>query len=417
MERISTSSADFTSDFASMLDLITLNSLGMFFFGFLIPFVVSQQINASGTEMGLIFSMNVIGYMISSPIAGILVDHGISKKKMVLVGSFGRAVSYIILFLSILAKFLSGILLGMFFLGFIVGLFWVPLNTMIAEKSSKFHRSKAYGLRNATIGRGQLIGAFIGFGIWGFANSFETPNLLFVYSPLLVYCFGNIIAGILFFLNVNENLRYDSTSENLASNYEKRIPNILMMSLFFFLIVILLGSINGSLAKPFLLVYLLENLTTDPTLATYIYIPAGFASVYFAPKLGGIADKINPYSGISIASILGAIITFFLINTSNLFTFTFLLTLDTIIVSAGILVLQNFLSRISKNHRGKIFGFQSTFSNLGGVIGPILGGFLWDSYGQKSPFYLSIGVELFLIPFFLIAVYLIHPYLEEATDK
>lgn len=407
----------FTPDFSSMLNIITLNSLGMFFFGFLIPFVVSQQIDASGAEMGLVFSSNIAGYMISSPIAGVLVDYGLNKKKMVLIGSFGRAFSYIILFFSILADFLIGIILGMFFLGFIVSLFWIPLNTMIAEKSSKFHRSKAYGLRDANIGKGQVIGAFIGFGIWGYANSFDTPNLLFVYSPLLVYCFGNILAGILFFRNVDDTIKYDSFNAQKEKIQENNIvSNLLLLSIVFFLIVLFLGSINGSLAKPFLLVYLLENLTTDPTIATFIYLPVGAVSVYLAPKLGGLADKISPYLGISIASLFGAIITFFLVNTDSLLIFTVLLTLDSIIVTVGLLIIQNFLSRVSKSHRGRLFGLQSTFNNLGGLIGPILGGLLWDSFGQKAPFYLSIGVEVLLIPFFIIAVFLIHPYLEEATD-
>ncbi len=418
MEEQSTPDRPFTSDFSSMLNLITLNSLGMFFFGFLIPFVVSQQIDASGTEMGLVFSSNVIGYMISSPIAGILVDYGLSKKKMVLIGSFGRAMSYIILFLAILTDFLVGILAGMFFLGFIVSLFWIPLNTMIAEKSSKFHRAKAYGLRDSNIGKGQLIGAFIGFGIWGYANSFTNPNPLFVYSPLLIYCLGNMLAGILFFFNVDEDIKFISSDEPQVKIVENnQIARYYRLSILFFLFVLLLGSINGSLAKPFLLVYLLENLTTDPNIATYIYIPAGVASVYLAPKLGDLADKINPYSGITLASLLGAVTTFFLINTSSLLIFTLLLTLDTIIVSAGILIIQNFLSRVSKSHRGRLFGLQSTFNNLGGIIGPLVGGMLWDTFGQKSPFYLSIGVELFLIPFFIIAVFLIYPHLEESIVR
>lgn len=417
MIKTKTSEQEFTSDFTSMVNIITLNSLGMFFFGFLIPFVVSQQINASGTEMGLVFSINIIGFMLSSPVAGVLVDYGISKKKMVLIGSFGRAISYIILFAAILADSLIGILIGMFSMGFIVSLFWIPLNTLIAEKSSKHHRSKAYGLRDSNIGKGQLLGAFIGFGIWGYANSFDNPNILLVYSPLLIYCLGNIIAGILFYLHVDEDMKYDPSSETLNAEKENMgISNIFLLSMIFFLIVLLLGSTNGSLAKPFLLVYLLENLTTDPNIAMYIYIPAGVASVYLAPKIGEIADRISPYSGISIASLLGAVTTLFLVNTSDLLIFTVLLTLDTIIVSAGILIIQNFLSRVSKSHRGKIFGLQSTFNNLGSILGPLLGGVLWDTYGQKSPFYMSIGVELFLIPFFLIAVYLIFPYLEEAKD-
>ena len=132
-----------------------------------------------------------------------------------------------------------------------------------------------------------------------------------------------------------------------------------------------------------------------------------------APRLGEIADKMNPYLGISIASVVGAVVTLFLINTTNLFLFSGLLIIDVTIVSTGGLILQNFLSRISPKHRGKIFGLQGTSSNFGYALGPILGGIVWDSYGPKAPFTLSIFFELALIPLFILAMYYLRPHLQE----
>ena len=92
----------FTSDFQTMISITTLNSLGMFFFQFLIPFVVSQDIEAKGIEMGVLFAMNIIGYMLSSPFVGVNIDRGVKRRFLILLGSFGRAIAYVILFLSIL---------------------------------------------------------------------------------------------------------------------------------------------------------------------------------------------------------------------------------------------------------------------------------------------------------------------------
>ena len=142
----------------------------------------------------------------------------------------------------------------MFFIGFFVSFYWIPLDTLISEKSSKFHRSLAFGLRDANIGKGSVIGAFIGFGIFAYAVSFDTPNPLFVYSPLIIYCLANIYAGLLFVFKVDESLKFDSVENdrNVQQNY---IPNVLIIGMVLLVITLFLGAINGSLAKPFLIVY------------------------------------------------------------------------------------------------------------------------------------------------------------------
>ena len=58
----------FTVDFHRMVGLTIWNSFGFFFLDFLIPYVAASEIRASGTEMGFIFSVRMIGYFIIAPI-------------------------------------------------------------------------------------------------------------------------------------------------------------------------------------------------------------------------------------------------------------------------------------------------------------------------------------------------------------
>ena len=46
-----------TPDFIPMIRIVFWNSLGFFFFQFLIPYVTAQLLEASGTEMGLTFNI------------------------------------------------------------------------------------------------------------------------------------------------------------------------------------------------------------------------------------------------------------------------------------------------------------------------------------------------------------------------
>ena len=404
-----------TTDFQAMVNIVLWNSLGFFFLDFLVPYVASQELFATGSEIGVIFSVQVIGYMICSPFVGYISD-SLSKRKLILIGSFGRGLAYFIIYIAIIMRSVPGLAIGTFSLGFFAGFFWIPLNSLIAQKSDPKHRSYAYGKREKAMGIGTFYGAFLGFFIFIFAFQVVPDNRFLIYSAVALFGLANLYAGLSFFRNVDESVTYYSQFPGLElKNGENNgnVSKVLIISLILLLIVLFLSAVNGTLARPFLNVYLLENIESNPFYAAMAFAPSGAVSMLLAPRLGEIADKMNPYLGISIASATGAIVTLFLINTTNLFLFSVLLIIDVTIVSTGSLILQNFLSRISPKHRGKIFGLQGTSNNFGAAIGPILGGIVWDSYGPKAPFTLSILFELALIPFFILAMYYLKPHLQE----
>jgi MFS family permease len=177
--------------------------------------------------------------------------------------------------------------------------------------------------------------------------------------------------------------------------------------------VLLLSNINGSIAKPFLNIYVIATIESDIQLVTWAYLPAGIAATLLAPKLGRLVDKLKPALGISVTSMLGALVTWFLINSGNIWIFSILLLFDlTIMIAAG-LIFQNLLSRISLENRGKILGSGDFFQFLGSFIGPLLGGIVWEFWGPDYPFIISIFVELSLIPLYLVVVYYLIPHLAE----
>ena len=413
----------YTPDFNTMIKIAILNSLGFFFMGFLIPVISRQNMNATGLEIGLIVSAMVIGYTLSSSFIGFITDRTKSKRFLIFIGSIGRGISYLIFYISIIINALIGMWIGMFILGFWAGFFWIPFDTLVAEKSNKNHRSQAFGKRDSANAIGQVIGAFVGFSILLIVRLF-TDNPYYLYSAILIFGIANFIAGILFLKYVDESIKFyddDVTSnENSDNDFESSIfkfPKPMIFGLIVLFCVVLMASINGNLAKPFLNIYIIENLSDNLYIVILIYLPSGLLATFFAPKLGEIVDKLEPRIAIVILSLSGAIITWFLINTKDIFLFAILLLIDiTIAISAGLLF-RNLLSRITIEHRGKILGICSFFVNIGSIIGPILGGIVWDVSGPKAPFIVSIFVELCLIPLYLIVVHLLLPHVAETYDK
>ncbi len=418
----SKNSKKFSEDFHSMVTLVIFNSLGFFFLDFLLPYFTSQQLNATGLQIGLVSSFLVMGYFISSTFTGFITDRVNAKKKLLLVGSIGRGLSYFMIYSAMVFKSLFLLNISTFTLGFFAGFFWIPFNTLIAEKSHKNNRSEAFGRKDFSVGVGTFIGSMVGFTIFIMGTIFYPENAYLIYCALIFFGISNIIAGFHYISRVDESKKIssvmiDEQENNHYDEKEEKNPTIFLIGFLFLIIALLLSYINNSLAKPFLNVYLLETITNVPQIAVLAFIPSGIVSMLLAPKLGKMVDKIHPALGISCASVLGALTTWFLINSSSIWLFSLLLVIDVTISSTTNLIIQNFLSRITIKNRGKIIGIHSTFMNLGNITGPILGGMAWDNIGMKAPFMISIVVELFLIPFYILAVIIVKPYIQEGYES
>ena len=78
----------FTPDFNDVLKIIILNSLGFFFLGFLIPIIARQDMNASGFQVSLLISLQVLGRTLSGIASGYFTDHLKNRSILILIGSF-----------------------------------------------------------------------------------------------------------------------------------------------------------------------------------------------------------------------------------------------------------------------------------------------------------------------------------------
>jgi len=401
-----------TNDFDKMIKVIFFNSLGFFYYLFLLSNIPAQYFNATGPQIGLVFSLNTIGILISSIIIGPLSDkYGKMKKKLVCIGSFGRAIALILMYFAINFKSLKLFNIAIFFQGFIVMFFWTPLDTLISEKSSKKYRSKAFAKRTSLIGIGSLVGTLIAFCILGFSSYFIPQNLWLFYSPLVIFAFCNIYAGIKFHNDVNENLiiinqnRNETNIEQIDQNSNRKV----VIGFVLLLIVTFLISINNSFANPFLQVYLIDNIVQDPMIIMLIYFPAHIFGYILAPKLSNLSLRVNIYVSITLICVIGAISTWIVISTTSGLIFSMVLLFDSLFITVENLISQTYSSEISVAHRGKIFSAMSFFKYGGAIVAPVIGGVVWEEIGHKIPFIITIFVEILLIVPYLLAIYFLNP--------
>jgi MFS family permease len=415
----------FTSDFGAMIAVFIWTSTGFYFFDFVIPYVSAQILHISGTELGIVFSVITIGVMVSSPISGWVTDH-LPKRWFVVGGTIGRGISYLIIYVSIIARSYWGFMFGCFFLGLAVSFVWVPLNAIIAQKSCPERRSEAYSKRDLAVGIGTLIGGLIGFSIFSIFSEYAPENFALIYISLILFAGANFYGAWLFSRKIRDEITYDNCVPNLSFERNRdpstssvipawKLRRLLFLGVLLLLVAVFVSATNERIAKPFIQFYLFDYLTSDPQIVMLVYLPTGVISLLITPLLGKWADQINPKYGLVIVATLGAITTWALISTRSVVLFAILLVFDAAFATAAALILDNFFSRISKKNRGKLLGLRTFIGQIGGIIGPILGGYLWDHLSHRSPFQLSIFVELLLIPLIVAAVSILIPMLDEKT--
>jgi MFS family permease len=421
-----------TPDFNKMISIVSWNSAGFFFTDFIIPFS-GLKMGGTGLEIGIMFSFIVLGSAMSALFIGYLTDR-MRKTTLILIGAIGRGASYAIIYVAALIGSLALMTVGTFVLGLLVEFYWVPFDSLVAAKSCKDNRSYAFGKRHAAVGKGMLLGGVAGVAIFAVSSEVTPGVIALLYSPMLLYCACNVIGGLLFLRNVDERLTYSGCYANTAGgaietdrpasqetgmavpakiNGRNRPAAGFALGFALLLASYFLSATNNSIAKPFLQIYMLKVIIDDPVLVLIAYAPAGTMAMLFSPRLGKLADKLDPKWGIMIFSSLGALVTIVVINVRVLWIFSALLVADNVLGLASNLLLANIFSRISIKNRGKVLGVGSAINNTGGAIGPIAGGILMDTRGIATPFIASIFIELSFIPLYLLALKRLKPHFAE----
>ncbi|MCJ7647827.1 MAG: MFS transporter, partial [Candidatus Lokiarchaeota archaeon] len=328
-----------------------------------------------------------------------------------------------------------------------------PFFSLISEKSFKGNRTQALATgRGKMIGYGFLMGAFISIPIFALVSTFMPDNIPLMYSPLLIFAPINLIAGYHFYLKVDESLTYESYYASLEDdililNNEKVFLDVnddtadpkiginepkgkiirqpkkkFYVGFTSLILAILVTSITGTIYTPFISAFLIENLLPSfseniiPIIVMIVYFPAQVISQLAASKLGKLFDRITPSISVIFIYVFKAGLIWLLIYTFTPIDFAIVLIFLYIIIESNTYFIQAIMSRVTIKHRGKMFGLNIWIDQLGRVIGPIMGGFLWDTLSYSAPFIFSIFIGLGLIPFMIFAIRKLSPYMIEQVD-
>ncbi|MBW9159601.1 MFS transporter [Clostridium sp. FP2] len=363
-------------------NLVTSIMLGSFAFGlmsFILP-IYSKRIGGSALAIGGLFSIFSIVTLVLRPLIG----KGIDKygRKVFFVSAFLFYAIAMLLFsysTNIELLYISRIIqaIGSSFM-------WISAYSIAIDIADNEKRGKLIGQVDGASSKGALYGAIIGFVILGNFTLIIGWSLLFKGYAIL-----SLIAGY---------IAYKYIPETMAVNIEKSVQpnkefNINLLKL---LCIVFISSISTSMISPLLMIYLQDKFTTDiGTLAT-AFIPAALVYAFLPSILGEISDKIGRIVPMVIGLIVSGIVS---LGFSHSFNIKILIALW-IVESIGIVMASPaeealVADIVGKETRGSAYGLYLMVVSLGASIGPLLGGFLYDTFGHAIPFYLN-GIILLM---------------------
>jgi len=371
-----------------------------------------RSLNIPDYMFGVFFSAMSLGLMIGGPIWGVLGDQGKKKKYIVfgiLVYSFGQVCFAYVgnASLMVLFRFISGF-------GIVSAI--TLLTSYLIELSKPRDRARFLAYVAAAV----TLGASFGYAIGGSLSSNPfISNLLGTSDYRLIFLIQAILnaayaLSIYLFLKETE----PPVSLKPRNSILKDLKGITKIepSLLIFLLSLALVTIGSTNINKYIDVYFDELGYTPLELGTFV-MATGIASLLASVILVPIFAKFKKQLVlIGIVHILSALIVFYVFRSN-----TFLLTMYTVFMVYVILkaiyqpLEQNYISLHAKEGKyGSAMGIRQSFVSIGMVIGPLLGGFLYE----KSPILLfDSSAFAFLLGVLLLGVvYLLERKKKKATE-
>ncbi|MFF2908667.1 MFS transporter [Paenibacillus sp. NPDC057934] len=340
--------------------------------GLVVPIMPTfmNELNISGSTVGLLVAAFSLSQLLLSPLAGRLSDT-MGRKNIIVVGLVVFAVSELVFGLASMPwmLFISRMLGGAG-----AALIMPAVMAYVADTTSLEERARGMGLINAAISTGFIIGP----GIGGYLAEFG------IRAPFFVAAIAAGLIAVVTFAVLPESLTAEQRKEAKASgkNQESLLLQLVQSyrQPYFFSLVIV-----------FVLAFGLANYETVFGLFVdhkFGFTPKDIAFVITFGSIAGAVVQVSAFGWILnrfgenrviaiclLASAVFILLTVFVSSYWAIITVTFIVFLAMDILRPAV---STQLSKMAGDSQGFVAGMNSAYTSLGNIAGPIVAGYLFD---------------------------------------
>ncbi|MES3036966.1 MAG: MFS transporter [Bdellovibrionota bacterium] len=361
-------------------------------FGMVLPLIpmISREFGASPIATGWLLSIYSIMQFIFSPLWGRLSDR-IGRRPILLFCLAGEVVAYIIFAFSknLEMLFISRALSGFF------GASISTASAYISDITPSSGRTKGMALIGAAFGLGFVLGPAIGGGLSLLAqkNGNTSPYLALQMVGLTValFCLGTFIFAL---LRLREPARRHEV-DRVTSRWTRIKGYIFKRPVNIPLIVYLLVGVGMAAMEATLVLYMADYFDWGLKETSFGFAYVGLSMAF---TQGFLVRKLVPKWGeakiLTFSLILFAIGMAGIPATSYLLVIGLSMTLLAVGIGLSNSSLLGVISLLSpSDSQGEALGVAQSFSSLGRILGPLIGGFLYSIY-NPGPFIFAAVIGL-----------------------
>lgn len=368
-------------------------------FGMIIPVLplLSTHYGASAWEAGLLMSCYSLMQFIFAPFWGKLSDR-YGRRPILMYCLLGEVISYLVLAWSrsLEMLFVARILTGFF------GASISTASAYVSDVTTQKDRSKGMALIGAAFGLGFLFGPAIGGGLTifaekisndvGFIASFSAYGVALLCLLTFVFAYFYLQESMSAEVRAKNSASKQNRFSNLYRYFRKPVVSPLITTFG-------LTTLSMAMMEATLVLYMKSQFNWSikevsfgfAYIGVIIVFTQGFLVRRLIPRFGeknllryGLFFMAIGFIGIGLAPsipMMGVVMTFLSLGNG--------LTNPSILGSVSLLV--------PDEEQGIAMGTTQSLSALGRVIGPAIGGFLFQSAAANSPFILAGGLTFFAL--------------------
>ena len=370
--------------------------LGML--GFVLP-VYGREIGADAVQIGLFFSVFSFAVVLLRPAVGAGLDR-YGRRPFVLAGLAGYALSMLLFGLW---NDVRGVIVARVVQGIASACLWIAVDAIISDVAGTLKRGRSFGGINQASNQGSIVGSLVAIFLMGEFGAENVWTWLFV-------GYGVVAAAgcFLAWRGLPETYSVGPRAERRPIPWSR--PWVLLL-----LIACVTGA-SGAMVGPIVLFFLQDRLGASPIEVGLAYMPAALVAALIAARLGGLADRFGRKPLLLLGMAVSAAGSFLM---PGLGTVLGLAILQVVVAAAGTAsgpAHQALVADLTGgDQRGRAYGLYALAGGLGATIGPLAGGWLYESVGPAAPFYAN-GIVLALSALVLLA-WLQVPAVEAVADQ
>ena len=366
---------------------ILLSSLAFAFLEFFLP-IYGKELGASAVQIGGLLSIWAIAVALLRPLVGIGLDR--LGRKIFFVAAIVCFAGSMLIFA--FAVDILGLLSGQLLRGLGSAMMWISAYTIATDLAAADQRGGAVGHVDEATARGQLFG-----GVAGFVLISILPDEVGWQTVFLVYAALAALGAYFGWKSVPETrptaISKDERAEKLSTQLYKLMT------------IVFVTAASSSMIRPIFLIFLQDHFTTDVATLVLAIIPSGIVSSYLPSRLGRLSDRFGRTKLMAVGLVGSGLLSFFLPLLPSIALLAVLWTIESVGWAIAAPAEEALVADLTgRSLRGRGYGLYTLAASLGAFAGPLLGGWLYDTVGERTPFYLNgvvllIGALLVLIMF------------------